>query len=205
MSASHIERVYDFYSGVYDGLYGRVFRSGRNMALDMLDLRPGVRLLEAGVGTGLSLPLFPAEVHVTGIDLSQKMLDRAKQRVERLGARNVQLRKMDASRMDFPDGAFDGVLGAYFISTVPDPVKVVREMKRVCRPGGYLVFVNHFLHEHPVVGAFDRMVSGLCYRLGGFYSDLQLDTLVREVGLTVDQVRPVPRIGYWKVVRCVNR
>ncbi|MEW6157872.1 MAG: methyltransferase domain-containing protein, partial [Verrucomicrobiota bacterium] len=134
MSAEYIERVYNRYSGVYDLVFGKVFQSGREMAPALLNLTPGTKLLEVGVGTGLSLPLLARNIEITGIDLSQKMLDQAHKRVRQKGMSHVRLLKMDATNLEFPDNNFDRVLAAYFISTVPNPVKVVEEMKRVCRP-----------------------------------------------------------------------
>ena len=166
MSVKHIEAVYDSYAGVYDLIFGKVFQSGRERAPLLLKLFPGAKLLEVGVGTGLSLPLCARNLDFTGIDLSQKMLDRARRRVEVLGLRNVQLLKMDATILDFPDNSFDRVLAAYFISTVPDPVAVIHEMKRVCRPGGCLVFLNHFHSDNALIRKFEKVLSPLFYRVG---------------------------------------
>ncbi len=203
MSVEYVEKVYNRYSSVYDLIFGRVFQSGREMAPDLLALSPELKLLEVGVGTGLSLPMFPPSLYVTGIDLSQKMLDKARERVADLGLKNVDLIKMDATRLEFPDDSFDRVLAAYFISTVPDLVAVVREMKRVCRPGGYLVFLNHFLNEKPLIGFFERVFSPLFYRIG-FATDLNLDRLMQESGLEIETKEDIDFLGHWKAVRCVN-
>ncbi len=136
MTVKNTESVYDSYAWIYDLLFGKVFQSGRERAPVLLKLFAGARLLEVGVGTGLSLPLCSRRIDFTGIDLSQKMLDRACQRARALGLKNVHLAKMDATTLEFADNSFDRVLAAYFISTVPDPVRVIQEMKRVCRPGG---------------------------------------------------------------------
>ncbi|MEK7684581.1 MAG: methyltransferase domain-containing protein [Verrucomicrobiota bacterium] len=203
MSVEYIEKVYNRYSGVYDFLFGKIFQSGREMGPALLDLFPGAKLLEVGVGTGLSLPLLSRKIEMTGIDLSQKMLDQATKRSRALRLRNVQLLKMDANQLDFPDQTFDRVFAAYFISTVPDPVKVVREMKRVCRRGGYLVFLNHFLSENPAVAFCEKVISPLCYRIG-FRTDLNLRELMRETGLEIEILEPIDLLGHWKAVRCIN-
>jgi len=203
MSVEYIERVYDGYSKVYDFLFGKVFQSGRELGPELLDLFPGAKLLEVGVGTGLSLPLLPRHGEITGIDLSQKMLDQAKKRAETLGLKKLQLLKMDANKLEFPDEQFDRVLAAYFISTVPDPVKAVKEMRRVCKPGGFIVFLNHFQSEHPVMGAIDSLISPLCYRIG-FRTDLNLRKLMRDTGLEIETIEPIGLLGHWKAVRCVN-
>lgn len=201
MSVEYMERVYNRYSGVYDFLFGKVFQSGREMGPELLDLSPGAQLLEVGVGTGLSLPLLPRNIEITAVDLSQKMLDQAKKRADALGLKRVQFRKMDATNLDFPDASFDRVLAAYFISTVPDPVRAALEMKRVCKPGGYLVFLNHFQSEQPFFGAIEKLYSPLFYRLG-FKTDLNLRKLASECGLKIEIEEPIGFGGFWSAVRC---
>lgn len=204
MTAKHIEAVYDSYAGIYDLLFGWFFRSGRDRAPVLLKLFSGAKVLEVGVGTGLSLPGCARHVEFTGIDLSQKMLARAQRRVQGLGLNNVELKRMDASTLEFPDNSFDRVLAAYFISTVPDPVQVISEMKRVCRPGGYLVFLNHFHSDHGVVRIFEKALSPLFYRVG-FKTDLDLWELMDETDLEVDRLEKIDFLGHWKAVRCLNR
>src|ERR1041384_4467249 len=143
MTVKHVGSVYDSYAWIYDLLFGKVFQSGRERAPVLLKLFPGAKLLEVGVGTGLSLPHFSRSLDYTGIDLSQKMLERARKRAEMLRLKNVRLLKMDATTHQLPANSYDRVLAAFFISTVPDPVRVIHEKKRVCRPGGHLVFLNH--------------------------------------------------------------
>jgi phosphatidylethanolamine/phosphatidyl-N-methylethanolamine N-methyltransferase len=204
MTGKHIEAVYDSYAGVYDLIFGKVFESGRERAPVLLKLFPDARVLEVGVGTGLSLPHCARNVDFTGIDLSQKMLDRARQRVEALDLANVRLIKMDATTLEFPDDSFDRVLAAYFISTVPDPVRVVQEMKRVCRPGGYLVFLNHFHSENALMRVFEKALSPLFYRIG-FKTDLDLSDLMEMTGLDVERLEKIDFLGHWKAIRCCNR
>ena len=204
MSAKHIEAVYDSYAGFYDFIFGRVFKSGRERAPILLKLFRGAKILEVGVGTGLSLPHCARHVEFTGIDLSQKMLERGQRRVEALGLRNVDLIKMDATNLQFPENSFDRVLAAYFISTVPDPVKVVCEMKRVCRPGGYLLFLNHFHSDNGVMRLLEKAASPLFYRIG-FRTDLDLWDLMETTGLEIDRLENIDFLGHWKAVRCCNR
>lgn len=204
MNVKQIENVYNRYAAVYDLVFGSVLQGGREMEPILLDLYPGARLLEVGVGTGLSIPHWSNNVEIVGIDLSQKMLDQARKRIETLGLDNIELIKMDATRLEFPDNSFDRVLAAYFISTVPDPVRVVNEMKRVCRPGGYLVFLNHFQSENPLIGLGEKLISPLFSRLG-FRTDLNLNRLLATTGLEVETLAKVDLLGIWKAVRCVNK
>lgn len=203
MSAEYVEKLYNRYSSVYDLIFGRAFHNGRETASELLDLFVGAHLLEVGVGTGLSIPTLPRNITISAIDLSQKMLERAQKRVGELKLENIRLLKMDAADLKFPDNSFDRVLAAYFISAVPDPVQVVLEMKRVCRPGGYLVFLNHFQHEHPVLGTIESLLSPLFYRIG-FRTDLRLQNLMQECDLETERVEKIDDLGHWKAVRCIN-
>ena len=145
MSVEYVEKLYNRFSIFYDLIFSiKVFNHGRELAPEYLDLFPEAQLLEVGVGTGLAIPPLPRNIEITAIDVSQKMLNQTRKRLHSLSIHNVQLFKMDATHLGFPDNSFDRILAAYFISAVPDPVKVILEMKRVCRPGGYLVFLNHF-------------------------------------------------------------
>src|SRR6266545_2875464 len=115
--------------------------------------KPGESVLEVGVGTGLSLPLYPPSVKVTGIDVSPEMLERARALKERKGLNNVvALNYMDAEKMTFADSSFDKVVAMYVASVVPNAARLVQEMRRVCKPGGELWIVNHFRHANPVIG-----------------------------------------------------
>ncbi len=200
---AYIEKVYNYYSHFYDQIFGKMVDSGREMAPLLLELSPQSQLLEVGVGTGLSIPTLPKSVEITGIDLSEKMLQRARLRVESLGRKNTKLLRMDATHLDFPDDSFDRVLAAYFISTVPDPVRVIQEMKRVCRVEGFLLFLNHFCNENFLVGGIEKLVSPLCYRIG-FRTDLDLHSLMEECGLEIESRTPIDFLGHWQAVRCVN-
>ena len=126
-----VESVYEKLAKVYDLTFGPTLHPGRLVALEGMGLKPGDRILEVGVGTGINAPLYPRNCHVTGIDFSAKMLEKARERVERKGLRNVSLMEMDAANLSFPDNSFDVVYAPYVISVVSDPVQVVREMRRV--------------------------------------------------------------------------
>ena len=204
MSVEYAVKVYNRYSSFYDLLYGlKVFDNGRERAPEILDLSPGTQLLEVGVGTGLSVPLLPRNIEITAIDVSQKMLNQTRKRLGSLGIYNVQLFKMDAMHLEFPDNSFDRILASYFISTVPDPVKVILEMKRVCRPEGKLVFLNHFQCEMPAIAFLEKLFSPLFYRLG-FHASIDLQELMAQTGLTVDSIEKIDFLGHFKAVRCVN-
>src|SRR6516164_8600942 len=128
-------KTYRAFSGTYDVVFGPVFHIGRKEAVGAANTRPGQRILEVGVGTGLSLPFFRKDSRVTGIDVSEEMLAKARRRAERLRLSHVEgLHLMDAENLEFPDSSFDAVLGLYVASVVPDPARFAAEMRRVCIP-----------------------------------------------------------------------
>ena len=139
-----VTRVYEKLASVYDFTFGPVLHPGRVDAIERMGIRPGDRVLEVGVGTGINAALYPRDCSVTGVDFSSSMLEKARERVARKGVRNVRLLEMDAANLKFADDSFDIVYAPYVISVVPDPVAVTREMRRVCRPGGRIVILNHF-------------------------------------------------------------
>ena len=142
--------VYEKLASVYDFTFGPTLHPGRVQAIQRMGIKPGDRVLEVGVGTGINASLYPRDCAVTGIDLSSSMLEKARDRVARKGVRNVRLIEMDAADLKFADDTFDIVYAPYVISVVPDPVAVAREMRRVCRPGGRIIILNHFRSANPL-------------------------------------------------------
>src|SRR5277367_2367006 len=197
-------RTYRLFSGSYDIVFGPVFHPGRKEAVRIANDRPGQRILEVGVGTGLSLPHFRADSRVTGIDVSAEMLEKAKRRTKRLGLAHVEgLHLMDAEDLEFADNSFDSVLALYVASVVPDPARFAAEMRRVCIPGGAIVVVNHFTSENPAARFFERRLAHLARHIG-FHPDFEFDTFIRDSKLTVREIRPSNLFGYWRLLRCVN-
>jgi phosphatidylethanolamine/phosphatidyl-N-methylethanolamine N-methyltransferase len=204
MDTEKVTKVYSAYSGFYDLLFGKIFHNSRAAAIELLGLTPGDRVLEVGVGTGLSLPLYPQNCSIVGIDLTGPMLEQGTKKIRRLGLDHVQLQQMDATHMAFGDDSFDAVMAAYVISTVPNPRAVLAEMIRVCRPGGRIVLLNHFSNGNRLVSRVEKSLSPLCTRIG-FRSDLSLELLLKETSLDVTQNLKVNPFNYWHIVQCVNR
>src|SRR5688572_25762265 len=125
MDSKSIERVYTGYARVYNRIFGTIFQRSREAAIRDLGVQSGERVLEVGVGTGLCLPLYPKDCHITGVDLSDGMLDKARDLVRERNLAHVTLLRMDASALEFADGSFDTVVAAYVITAVPDYRKVM--------------------------------------------------------------------------------
>ena len=199
-----VERAYELYAPVYDFIFDWIFAPGRNAAIQHLGLKPNEMVLEVGIGTGLNLPLYPPSCRLTGIDLSGDMLDKAVERAQKLAMPNVTLKVMDATSMDFAENEFDKAVATYTISAVPDPVAVLREMRRVVKPGGALVILNHFRSERRLSGFVEDLVAPVCTRLG-WKSNLPMMPLLEQVGLTPEVVIKVNLFNGWRLVKCVNR
>jgi phosphatidylethanolamine/phosphatidyl-N-methylethanolamine N-methyltransferase len=203
VESDFVERVYERLASVYDLTFGPTLHPGRLHARERMVIAPGDRILEVGVGTGINASLYPSHCHITGIDLSTSMLDKARERVARQGLHNIRLLEMDAGNLTFADNSFDIVYAPYLVSVVPDPVKVVKEMRRVCRPGGRIIILNHFRSANPVLSRIERAISPLTVHIG-FKADLDLPGFLAQADLQPISIEKVnfPRI--WSLVTCVK-
>lgn len=200
-----VEKIYEKFGPVYNLVFSKLlFQEGREVAIDFLAIQPGHKILEVGVGTGLSLPIYPRDCEVVGVDISKGMLKEAEQLIKRKKIRNATVKVMDALHLGFPDNSFDGVLGNLFISATSDPRRALEEMKRVCKPGGTLVLMNHFKSENRVLGSMEKVFNPLAQYLG-FNSDLDMRILLEDVGLEAGQIRKVNIFNLWTAVSLVNK
>jgi phosphatidylethanolamine/phosphatidyl-N-methylethanolamine N-methyltransferase len=201
MQIEAVKAAYRRYASVYDALFGPVLQPGRKAVLEVLECRPGDRVLEVGVGTGLSLPLYPPFVRVTGIDLSREMLEKARSRVQRRALSNVEgLHEMDAHAMDFPDASFDKIVAMYVVSIVQEPARLLAELHRVCKPDGEIYLVNHVRSSNPILGAVERGLARFSDHIG-FHPDFDLHSLVNGSA----RVEHISNVNFlWKVMRVKN-
>lgn len=198
-----VEGVYDKLAKVYDLIFGPTLHPGRLQAIERMNIQPDERVLEVGVGTGINLSLYPSDAKITGIDYTASMLEKARERVAKKGMRNARLLQMDAADLKFPDDSFDIVYAPYLISVVPDPVQVAQEMRRVCRPGGRIIFLNHFLSPNAILSRLERLISPMTIHIG-FKSDLDLPAFLAQADLhpvSIEKVN-IPRL--WSLVTCVK-
>ena len=198
-----VENVYDKLATVYDLVFGPTLHPGRLQAIQRMDIQAGERVLEVGVGTGINLSLYPREADVTGIDFSSSMLEKARERAARPEASPVRLLQMDAADLRFADNSFDIVYAPYLISVVPDPVKVAQEMRRVCRPGGRIIFLNHFLSPNVFLSRIERLISPATIHIG-FKSDLDLPAFLAQADLKPVSIEKVNWPKIWSLVTCVK-
>ena len=195
--------VYEKLASVYDLAFGPALQPGRIRAVERMDIQPGERVLEVGVGTGINLSLYPRTCQMTGIDFSSSMLEKARERAAWGGLRQLRLLQMDAADLKFADDSFDIVYAPYLISVVPDPVKVACEMRRVCRPGGRIIFLNHFLSPNLFVSRVERLISPFTIHIG-FKADLDLSAFLAQSALAPVSIEKVNMPRIWSLVTCVK-
>ena len=161
-----VKSAYRRWAPIYDNTFGRVSTVGRQHAVEVINKRKG-RVLEVGVGTGLSLADYSRHLEIVGIDLSPEMLEKAHDRVAEERLTHVTgLHEMDASDLKFPDGSFDTVVAMYVMTVVPEPERVMRELARVAKPGGEVILVNHFSQEEGVRGWMERRMAPFAEIIG---------------------------------------
>lgn len=194
MDLEAVKTSYARWAPVYDVTFGKLTSAGRRRAVEYLNSH-GPKVLEVGVGTGLSLRHYARDMAVTGIDASEEMLEKARCKVREHDLSQVEaLRAMDARAMDFPDNSFDCVAAMHIVSVVPDPETVVAEMARVCKPGGCVVIVNHFAREKGLLAMAEK-VSAPFANLLGWHSDFDINRVLGEPSLNLAERRNLPPSG----------
>jgi len=166
MAEPHQSRVYSDLARFYDFFFGRVFVDREHEVIESLNLRPGNRVLEVGVGTGIALGGYPPYAHVVAIDPSADMLKHATKRVAENNWGHIELKLGDALNLDFPDNSFDYVTSFHVLTVVPDPRRMMSEMIRVCKPGGRIAMTTHFQSSNPVVASINSLVNPITRHLG---------------------------------------
>jgi phosphatidylethanolamine/phosphatidyl-N-methylethanolamine N-methyltransferase len=195
-----VVRAYRRWAPIYDLTFGKLVEVGIKHATTSVNRYDG-RVLEVGVGTGLSLPYYKASLKVTGIDLSAEMLAKARERVERGRLSNIeQLREMDATRLAFADQSFDVAAAMYVMTVVPDPAAVMHELARVTKIGGQVVIVNHFSVERGLRGMIEKNLSRFSDVLG-WRPEFPIRALMVSDRLKLEELRPLRPMGLFTLLR----
>jgi phosphatidylethanolamine/phosphatidyl-N-methylethanolamine N-methyltransferase len=199
-----VQRAYRRWAPVYDITFGRLVQAGRRNAVELINRHKG-SVLEVGVGTGLSLPRYGSHLQITGIDISPDMLNKARDRVVEHDLKNVTaLYEMDAGKLEFPDEEFDTVVAMYVMTVVPDPEQVMRELERVCAPGGEVILVNHFSQEEGVRGFVERLIAPLASTLG-WRPVFPVERVLGNSGLRLTDKRSLRPLGLFTMMRFIKQ
>jgi phosphatidylethanolamine/phosphatidyl-N-methylethanolamine N-methyltransferase len=204
MSTSGVARAYGRWAPVYDLVFGPVFRQGRSAAVRAAE-QIGGRILEVGVGTGISLPQYAASNQLIGIDISEPMLEKARERVERLKLGHVEAIAVgDAEALDFPDDSFDVVVAQYVVTAVPRPECALDEFARVCRPGGEIVITTRVGAEGGLRGTIEKALMPITSKLGWrteFSFSRYTEWAATRPDIRLIEHRPLPPLGHFALVR----
>jgi phosphatidylethanolamine/phosphatidyl-N-methylethanolamine N-methyltransferase len=194
-----VRKAYRLWAPIYDYSFGLVATPGRRLAVRKLNEAHG-HVLEVGVGTGLSLPDYKPGLEVTGIDLSPDMLEKASERVERLGLKRKYLFVMDAGRLAFANNTFDAAAVMYVMTVVPDPAAVMAELWRVLKPGGTAIVVNHFSRERGLRSKAERGLARFSRQLG-WHPIFPLKTVTGAPGFRLVEQIDLPPLGLFTLLR----
>jgi phosphatidylethanolamine/phosphatidyl-N-methylethanolamine N-methyltransferase len=203
MDTASVRDAYRRWAPVYDLTFGKIAEAGRKHAVQIINRRRG-RVLEVGVGTGLSLPCYGSHLTITGIDLSPEMLAKAEAKVEWHNLDNVAgLHEMDAGALAFPDESFDTVVAMYVMTVVQEPERVMRELERVCATGGEVILVNHFSEDEGVRGFLERRLAPFA-DLIGWRPVFDLDQVLVCEDLRLAERRSLRPFGLFTMLRFVK-
>lgn len=204
MNQQEVKTIYTQYSSIYDKVFSHFFFPRIKIGINRSSIKKGDRIIEVGIGTGISLPLYPNGCNVVGIDVTRKMLEKAQQKKERNNFKHVDLLEMDAENITFNDNSFDHAVAAFVVTVVPNPERMVSEMKRVTKNGGNIVILNHFCSRNPFFSRVEKVFSPLCERWG-WRSDISLDLLSNHCNLHIDEVVKKNKLDPWSIIIATNK
>jgi phosphatidylethanolamine/phosphatidyl-N-methylethanolamine N-methyltransferase len=199
-----MRKAYARWAPIYDVVYDKLTEPAARAAVNAA-VACGPRVLEAGVGTGLSLGYYPSHAEVHGVDLSEDMLRRAQDKVEKRGLTHVKsLQVMDVTRLGFPDETFDAVTAQFIITLVPEPETALAEFARVLKPGGEIVLANHFGQPSGPIAALEEMASPVAKAIGwsSAFKASRVEAWAKSTGfMEVVELRPLFPVGFFKLMR----
>ncbi|MBD3307161.1 methyltransferase domain-containing protein [candidate division KSB3 bacterium] len=204
MKKEAVIKVYDFYAPVYDLLFGLILNQGRKEVIELMNVQPHEKVLEVGIGTGLSLSYYPQHAQIFGIDISEKMLNKAKRRTTTQQMPHVVLSMMDAEIMAFAENTFDKIALMHVYSVTPHPKKLLTETQRVCKPEGDIFLLNHFSDTN--VGWLKTKFLQAVERTIGFRLNCSMDdSHFCELSPHILQMTSTNIFGFWKIIHLKNR
>ncbi len=203
MDREQVRTIYGQYSSVYDLCFSHVFSPRIQMGLNKSDIQDGDKVLEVGVGTGISLHMYPESCMLVGVDVTRKMLEKARNKKKAMQLENVHLLEMDGENLTFADDSFDHSVAAFVVTVVPNPEKMVSEMKRVTKKGGNIVILNHFTANNGIMLKLEKLFSPLCERWG-WRSDISINLLSNHCSLEIKEVFKKNRLDPWSIVIATN-
>jgi len=199
MQEATTRSIYDFHSLFYDVTFGRLVKRRIARAIGHMNISESDRVLDLGIGTGVSLHYYPRKGRICGIDLSGGMLREARKKIDEWSLDHVKLLQADALKLPFAENTFDHVFISHVISVVSDPFRLIREAQRVAKPEARIVILNHFQSNNRFIAMFEKWLCPLCTRLG-WRSDLALQDLVRRTGMQIDYRFKLESIDLWETV-----
>lgn len=202
LTRAHVEQSYRRYAPIYDFLFGASLRPGRIAMTNLVSALAPDNILEVGVGTGLTLSHYPKHSNICGIDVSSEMLAEARRRINQQDLGRIALSTMDAEAMDFPDAYFDCVTIPYVLSVTPNPELLIQQVRRVCRPGGHIIIVNHFSGQFGWRG-IERVLNPLSKWLG-FRTKFSLEQNVLKYDWEVLSIAPTNLLSLSRIVHLRN-
>jgi phosphatidylethanolamine/phosphatidyl-N-methylethanolamine N-methyltransferase len=196
---AHESKLYSEFAPLYDKVFGKIFYSRLERVIEDSCIPRGAKVLEVGAGTGTSFPAYPSHCQVTGIDLAPDMLARAQRKIAENGWTHIKVLEMNALALNFPENSFDYVMAFHVVTVVPDPIAMINEAQRVCKPGGKIVIVNHFTSDFPVIGSVTRSLDPLTRWLG-WRTDLKLKPFIATTNLTVERIYKLSKASLYTVL-----
>lgn len=201
---AHESKLYSDFAPFYDKVFGKIFYSRLRRVIEALNIPRGARVLEVGAGTGTSFPAYPRHCEVIGIDVAPDMLARAQEKIRENRWIHLKVLEMNALSIDFPDSSFDYVMAFHVVTVIPDPIRMIQEAKRVCRPGGRIVIVNHFTSNFPLLGFLTETLDPLTRRLG-WRTNLRLKPFIEATDLKIEAVYKLSKLSLYTVLVGSNR
>jgi phosphatidylethanolamine/phosphatidyl-N-methylethanolamine N-methyltransferase len=201
---AEIQKIYSRYSGFYDIIFAQFFYPRIRLGLEKIGIKSGDRIIEVGVGTGLSLPLYPESCKVVGIDITRRMLEKAKAKKEKFGFDHIDLFEMDGEDMCFEDDSFDHAVLPFVVSVVPNVERLMAEVKRVTKKGGKIIIINHLWPRVSFFSRLEKKLSPFFMKLG-WKTGLSVDVFSNHCNLNIEEISKKHKLDPWFILHATNR